>query len=457
MTHNSTLTPLRRSTIIAYALLGMPSAICLPAFYLHVMPHFLGSPHSATAVTGTILAIMLLLELTLPLLFGYGLDRIALNFGRRRFGWLCGAAITLAGLSAFLLPTLALREEPLLLLASGISLTIGWALMRVSQLAWAAELTNLYHQRSRLYFAGQAAITLGVLVGLGMPNIAAQSGILSAHLDITIFSAALSTCIVASLMLLRLADPRSEQAPEAFLESFKRIRTSPSWRRTLIAHCLNVFANTLPIALILHISIDVIGSSAIILPVIGTYLTMALIGLPIGLALARRCGKHQSWSAALIFTAAVVIWIPLLSTGDGLVLLIITALLGFTAGMELTLPAAIQADTVDSEELRNDTARAGFQFGLWQCAGKFSAGLAVLLALGLLITAGGREAIMPGSAAGATELILVTVGLLPPFAKLMAVTQIWSLPLDAAKQKELQDRLQARRAATSQQKAPDQR
>jgi Na+/melibiose symporter-like transporter len=107
--------------------------------------------------------------------------------------------------------------------------------------------------------------------------------------------------------------------------------------------------------------------------------------------------------------------------------------------------------------LRNDTARAGFQFGLWQCAGKFSAGLAVLLALGLLITAGGREAIMPGSAAGATELILVTVGLLPPFAKLMAVTQIWSLPLDAAKQKELQDRLQARRAGTSQQKAPEQR
>ena len=444
MTEDKVASPLNRLSIFAYALLGIPAATCLPVFYLYLIPTYLDSAPASVALLAIGLGSVRLLDTAIPLLFGHWADRLALPVGRRRAGWLCGAALIIIGLAVF--AWFAEEIGIAHLLAGGSALTIGSAIMRVSQLAWAAELTGNYHQRSRFYFAAQVAATLGILTGLTLPYLATNLAAFHLGIEGIILGTTTAICAVAGIMMLiHLPDPVAEPAPERVLPSFKRVNISPSWRRVLIAHSLNVFANSLPAILLVYISLDIIGSRAIILPTVGTYLAAALFGLPLGLALARRCGKHQSWSAALIFTSAVMIWIPLLGPGDSIVLLILAALIGFTAGMDWALPAAIQADTVDTESLRSDKVRAGFQFGLWLFASRCAMGLALIMTLGLIGLTSGIAAIQPGTAGKASELILVLAGLLPALAKLMAVTQIWNLPLDATKHKAIQDRLKARR------------
>ncbi|MCG5530377.1 MFS transporter [Halorhodospira halochloris] len=433
-----------RTAIFAYAMLGLPPAICLPAFYLYLVPPLIDTPQVSILFVGIIIAILRIVDTVTPLFFGYWSDRNSIPAGRRKLGWFCGATLMIIGLAVPLLIDDQWGKAQLLV--SGCALTFGLSIMRVSQLAWPAELSGYYHQRSRFYFAGQTTLTIGLIVGLALPFLATQSGVLTQGVDQAIFWSIVLLSLVASLMMLiYLPDPGSAPAPERFMQSFRRIRVSPSWRRLLIAHSLNIFANSLPVILVFHISMEVVGTSNIILPVVFTYLAAALVGLPIGLALARRCGKHQSWSAALIYTAAVLIWIPLLAEGDTLVMLILTALIGFTAGMDWALSAAIQADTVDSESLRNDTARAGFQFGLWLFAGRCALAVAILFAVGVLAITGGSAAITPGADKASNELILITAGLGSAFAKLIAVTQIWNLPLDATKHKEIQEKLRERR------------
>lgn len=434
-----------RLTLFAYALLGLPAAFSLPAILLYIVPAYLNHPLQGAAVLiGGGLVVLRLVDAIAPLWLGYLIDSMEVHSGRRRTGWMAGAALLLCGSALFMVVDVEQGAMPLLI-GGGVA-TLGWSMMRVSQLAWAAELTGYYHQRSRLYFAAQIATVLGLLAGMAIPYIAVETGGLQIDFTAAInLGTVVSIAVASLLMLLYLPDPATAPAPERFLASFSRIRLSPSWRRMLIAHSLNIFANTLSVLLIFHIGLDIIGNREIIIPVISTYLIAAFCGLPIGLALARRCGKHQSWSAALIFTVAVLIWLPLLGHDDGLELLILAALIGSTAAIDWTIPAAIQADTVDSEALRNDVARAGFQFGLWLFAGKLAIAAAVLVVLGMLFLGGGSAAIMPGEADGLEALILVLAGLVPAFAKLIAIAEVWSLPLDAAKHKEIQRRLMERR------------
>ncbi|WP_200194308.1 MFS transporter [Halorhodospira abdelmalekii] len=440
--------PVSGAALMAHALLGVPTALSLPAAYLYLVPTHLDGSGQALLVGGLILAAIRLLDTVAPWLLGYWSDRTPWRSGRRRRGWLLGSLLLLLGLLV-----MALAEEQtgpglaLLLLLSGVLCTLGWVLSRLSQLAWGAELTGLYHQRSRLYFTAQLLFLLTICASVALPLLIAEAGWPTIELPWLLLLGTLGAVALSGvLMATSLPGPPSDPAPERLLSSFHRLRESPTWRRVLIAHTLTTLANTLPVVLAAHLAYDVVADGRWLLPIVAAYLGCAWLGLPIGLALAQRYGKHVCWSAALIFAAAVLVWLPLLKPGDGLALVILAGLIGLTAGIDWSLPAAIQADTVDTETLRHDGARAGFQFGLWMVVSKLAMAAALLLAAGAVVLAVGPSGLMPGAAAEARETILWLAGIVPAILKLFALTQVWRLPLDATRQNQLRESIQLMRA-----------
>jgi Na+/melibiose symporter-like transporter len=139
----------------------------------------------------------------------------------------------------------------------------------------------------------------------------------------------------------------------------------------------------------------------------------------------------------MIWASAVFVWVPLLGPDDVWPFLAICLLSGLSLGVDMALPASIQADVVDVDRARGGGERAGLFFGIWGMATKLALALAVGLAFPLLALAGfDPDAAAPGS----LWALSLLYGALPVAFKLAAVALVWRFPLDRAALQSLQRR-----------------
>lgn len=167
-----------------------------------------------------------------------------------------------------------------------------------------------------------------------------------------------------------------------------------------------------------------------------------LLGIPLWLWLSRRIGKHRAWACSMLCAAAIFVWVPLLGEGDAWLFLIICLLSGLSLGIDMALPASIQADLVDRDTAHGGGQRTGLFFGLWGMATKLA--LALALAVGLafpLLALSGFDA-SDSNPDGLLALGLL-YGLTPIPFKLAAVWLMWGFPVDRgtqlARQRQVQD------------------
>ncbi|MCG5540312.1 MULTISPECIES: MFS transporter [unclassified Halorhodospira] len=438
-TPRSSATPSPLTTLV-YALAALPLAASVPPFFLQIAPQRLEAPEVAAVAVIAVLIALRLLDAVAVLVAGAWSDTVPLA-ARRRGGWWAGAGLTLAGLAPLLLLKPGTSLLPLLL--GGTLTTLGWVLMRVSHLAWGAELAAGYHDRTRLFTAAQLATLLGIGLGLGAPLLAVEVG--AARLDAlaALYLLLVGVTALAALAILALPDRQPAAPPGGFGVIARRLGGLRAWRRLLGAHTANVAANTLAAALLLPIAAGIVGDASAAPTALAAYLLAALIGLPLGAALALRYSKHAMWCAALVLAAAVLIWIPLLGPGHTLPLLILAALLGLTGGLDWALSAAIQADIPDVEAAHTGAPRTGLHFAVWSLAGRVGftlAGAAALLTVALAPP-------NPAPGTGEVSTLLLVAGIAPAALKLAAMGLMWDFPVDEIRHEALQRRIAERRAA----------
>lgn len=431
-----------RHTVLLYGLPGLPLAVLGIPLYVFLPPFYAETVGIATV--GLVLLVARLWDvLTDPLVGALG-DRLNIGPGRRKSLILVGTPLLLLAVEQLFRPPDEAGMSHLLVWSFLVYLA--WTLVALPYTAWGAELSRDYDQRASITGTREGFVIAGMLLAIALPATMVPDG--SADASLAWLSGMLWVTIPLGLglALLLVPEPRNVLPPVPWREGLRLLEENRPFFRLLTAYLLNGLANALPATLFLLFAQHVLVAEDAAGAMLITYFAAGLAGIPPWLWLARRIGKHRAWACSMLWAAAVFMWVPFLGEGDVRPFLLICLLSGLSLGIDIALPAAIQADLVDRDTAEGGGQRTGLYFGLWSMATKLALALAVGLAFPLLALAGfdatglghdhahghGHHAHEHGHDHGDGGLLALALlyGAAPVPFKLAAVWLMWRFPVD---------------------------
>jgi Na+/melibiose symporter-like transporter len=408
------------------AFLGLPLVVFLPPIYAEEFGLGL------TAV-GLMLMISRFWDLFSDPIAGYLGDRILTRPGRRRVMIYSGAPLLIFSCYMLFIPNGT--PDGLYLLVWSALLYTGWSWVVIPYSAWGAELSKDYTRRSHITTVREIYVLIGTITVVSLPfllNLSQDSRLLEL---IGLVFICLLILTIPGLMLV--SDLTSTVRRTGITAGYQLIANNLPLKRLLLAYLMNGIANAIPATLFLlyvEFVLHVEESRWLLLAI---YFSSGVLGLLIWLPLAKHVQKHSAWSVAMLFSCFIFIWVPLLSPGDFYLFALICLLTGLSLGIDMSLPAAIQADVIDIDRAGGGGERAGLYFGLWGMATKLSLALAIGFVYPLVQFSGFDPALPTSS--GTTALAL-SYGLLPIPFKLFAAWLVWHFPLDSHQVAKIQRR-----------------
>ncbi len=431
--------PIPLAVLAAYGGLALPMAagfialqVILPTFYAQALGL------SLSAVGGILLLARLWDLLTDPLV-GYFSDRTPAHWGRRRV-WVAASAPLLAA-SVWLLFNPGENASNTYLLLGAMAIYTAGTMAIVPFNAWGAELSSNYHQRSRA--AGSRVVfgLMGTLLALILIDNSSNSALQSSLLAISIL-------VLASLMVtvpaaLRWVPDRSTVTPEGnnFIAALQLLTRPSPFRRLLLAFLLNGFANAIPATLFLLFTTHVLQEPALAGPILFLYFLCSAIAVPFWVKVAGRCGKHQTWCAAVLIACLFFTGAPFLGAGDIAWYIAIVVGTGLMIGADLVLPSAINGDLIEWDAHENGQRRPGLFFALWGTASKLAFALAVGLIFPLLELLGFDTA--GDNSAAQLQGLAILYAVPSIVCKLAAVAMMRDFPIDEAEHQRIRNALAA--------------
>jgi len=412
------------------AALGLPLYIYLPTFYAQQLGIGL------TAV-GTALLIARVSDVLTDPLIGMLSDWLPIPSRRK---WLMAIATPLLILAIWALFIPPDGAGFWWLLSWSLLVYLAWSLLTLPYTAWGAELSGDYDQRSTITASRESFVLIGTLVAAGLP-LAMGIGSDAPGEALTVLAQLLAILLPVTVLLciLKVPEPNRRSDPIGFRAGLALLKQNRLFIRLLFAYLMNGIANGLPATLFL-----LFVSYVLVLPeqfglLLSAYFVSGLIGLPIGIKLAQRFNKHRVWGSSMLWAVVIFAWVPSLGAGDFVPFLIICILSGLSLGIDMALPASIQADVIDLDSAEGGGQRSGFFFGLWGMATKLSLALAVGIAFPLLDALGFDTQTAPVD----NNLLALSVlyGLLPIPFKLLAAWTIWRFPLGRQQHQAVQQQL----------------
>ncbi len=442
---------LRGSILLAYALPAFVVALPTIPVYIHLPALYGVELGLGLSTTGYVLLAARLFDTVTDPLVGAFCDRLGIR-GSYRKSWIALGAI-IAGIGLFKILNPPVGIEAGYLLAWSIVLYAGWTMVAVPYLAWGAELSAGYDERTRITSWREGLGLLGIVGAGALTAVTAGLGWSEAESTGAIAWAAIGLgAVVIPLMLRVVPEPaivRDGAETADIRRAFDGARTLIANRpflRLLSAWFLNGIANGIPAALFFLYLEHGLGADEQIRPqFILVYFVAAILFIPLWLRLSRRLGKHRAWCWAMICACAAFVAVPWIPEGHFTAFAVVCVVTGMALGADLSLPPAIQADVVDYDEMKFGRSRAGLQFALWSMSTKLALAVAVGLALPGL-EAAGFDPSAPTDAG--RRALTVIYALIPVVIKLTAIALIWRFPLTAEKHAVIRRKLNGRRVAT---------
>lgn len=433
--------------LLAYAApafpLGLPTIpafVLLPAFYADEVGLGL-------AVTGWVLLLARLLDMVTDPLIGALSDRTPGGFGRRKPWIFMGGLIGALGIVNLFAPPEGAGAAHLIIWSA--VLYLGWTMVAVPYTAWGAEISDDYHERSRIAGAREAAMILGVLAAGAVPAAALAAGWSQSEGLALVAWLAVGVGALTFLALLLVVPepgrPKTDRTFPSVRASLRALAANGPFVRLLAAWVVNGLSVGVAAALFpLYVQYVLGVGDTLRGALIFLYFLAGVLAVPVWLRLSRRLGKHRVWCLAMLMACAAFIWIPALGNGDVAVFVVICVVTGFALGADLALPPAMQADVIDLDTLRHRVRRAGVFFALWSMGTKFALALAVGTAFPALSFFGFET----GEEAGNSEEGLLALALIYGWAtvvlKAVAIALVWRHPIGARQQRAIRSRIDAR-------------
>jgi len=396
------------STAIPLAMLGLPLYIYLPTFYTE-------SVGLNVTIVGLILFFARLTDVITDPLVGLYSDRVQTRFGKRKPFILIGSLLLVGSFYALIHPPQQMIE--LWLLGFSILVYLGWSIVTIPYLAWSAEITSDYHEKTRLSASRELFTIMGVLSALLIPYLYEVSEYADKSLMILYIAFVIALLLMIPITLIGVKE-RIIKSGSSFtwVEIRSLWKKIPQLGRLQTAFTLNSFANALPATLFIFFVQLVLQEKEQTGPLLLLYFASGIVGLPFWTILAKKIGKRKSWQISMLLASAAFVFVPFLGSGDLIWFALITFVSGLSLGADMALPSSIQADVVQKVQSEK-RSYAGILFSIWAMLTKFALALSVGIGF-VILGVVGFDPVKP------TELALITLSLLygglPVMIKLIA-------------------------------------
>ena len=418
----------------ALAIPTIPAYIYLPTVYANSI---------GLTATGLILLGARFIDVISDPIIGIVSDNKITPWGRRKPWILIGSIIS--GFAILMLFQPPQQASISYLLIWAIFLYIGWTMVAVPYTAWGAELSNDYHQRSRITGTRESLTLLGILFAGAIPAISSKFGMLeNESLTVIAWTAVIIGLPSMIILLLFVKDHqinnKNTLSYSNSINSIKTLKNNPPFLRLVSSWFINGLANGIPATLFLlymEFALEIEQSRRSIL--ILSYFLSGVISIPLWIQLSKTYGKHRVWCYSMIITCIAFFFVLFLSPGDFVYFTLICLITGTGLGADLALPPALQADVIDFDKLINKQNRAGLCFAIWSMSSKLALALAVGIAFPLLEIMG-FSTTNENNVFAIQSLIVIYAGI-PIVLKVLAISMIWSFPITKNRQELIQKRL----------------
>jgi len=399
------MTPLPRARLLTYGGLGLPLSFAALPLYIHLAPFYSGM--ISLSMLGVILLALRFLDAAIDPMIGALFDRfphprslVALSIPLLGLGWM----------GVFTLPV-TLPVVPWLIVMLTLT-TVGYSLATVVHNTWGARLSNVPHERTRLFAAREGFGLVGVVLAAALPTLLAAS-LAEGLARMGWIFLGLLLGFAAFTLIATPAMQRSAHSP-GFRQMLRPL-ANPAFARFVPGYLLNGIAAALPATLVIFFIDDVLKLATHSGLFLVIYFLSGALGLPLWVRLAKRIGTLDAWLVSMALSIAAFAGAFWLGAGDLVGYALVCAASGLALGADLALPPALVADMIDADP----APQPGSYYGLLSFFAKLTLALAAGMALPLLDFWG----YAPGS--GNLFALSATYALLPIIMKFSALVWFW--------------------------------
>ena len=255
--------------------------------------------------------------------------------------------------------------------------------------ALGVELSQSYHERTRVFAWQHLFLALGTLCGLGAFALI-EAGDARARVQVfaLVGGAALAaTILFAAWRLPERAEYQGRGARNPW-HAFRDVLRNPHARLLLGMYAIETFGAGAIFVLAPYMAQYVYGDASLTTLLAGAYLVPQALLTPVWIALAHRLDKKRLWLASMIVTCCGFFTLTFLPAEMRLPLLGVLFVIGVAAGVGAVCAPAIKADIIDFDEYRTGERKEGAYLAVWNFVRKCSAALTPVLAMGSLQLAG---------------------------------------------------------------------
>ena len=461
---------LKRSTILVHGSVGMPLAIIGYPLVVYLPPFYAQEMGLNMALMALVLVLARLTDVITDPLMGMISDRWQTRFGRRKPWLVLGTPLMLISTVMIFMPPDGVGVWHLLIWT--ILMYIGWTMVTLPYGAWGAELSPLYHQRSRVTASREGFVLVGLFVAALVPAIVQNMGARYAagQTDGALMQALiwlvgrdgglgtgygpilasmgwlllilLPVTVLLVVAMVREAPPRSVQKTD-WKKGLRILKNNGPFKRLMLILLIVIIGESFRNAMSVFFMQHVIQIQAYIGVMYLLYFGIGILGIPFWLTLGRKIGKHRAFCVAVAISSASILGMFFLQAGQLVPFAIMFAIKGFCFAAFQFLPLSMLADIVDLDTARSKEHRTGLFFAMSGMAQKSAMAVGLGLSLGLLALVGFDATQTVHSDSSLMSLrVLYIVG--PVLMYMTAFMLARRYPLTSARQERIQSWIERR-------------
>ena len=380
-------------TTIVYGLPGLGAGYMYLLMSLYVMKFSTDVLLIAPAVMGVIFSISRIWDAVSDPIAGYLSDRTTFKFGRRRT-WMLISFIPISfGFLAVFSPPESMQGQSLDLwmMIAILSFYSAITLLNVPHMALGAELSEDYHERTRLFGVRHIGFTLGSILALvSMSLLISEEN--NPDGDVRQLAGSLAFYAIGAMsLMIFFAVSKLKENPEFQnrvnknpFKAFRDVWINPHAKILIIVLFIENLGGAVIGVLTLYVTQYIVEAPAWAPLIIFAYMLPSALSVPLWIPLSRRFGKIRLWVFSLAFTGISfggIFIIPFLdSVTDRLIVMFIGAALGgMAAGCGGAIGPSVKGDVIDYDEYLTGERKEGSYFAALNFVFKSATGIMLLV------------------------------------------------------------------------------
>jgi GPH family glycoside/pentoside/hexuronide:cation symporter len=324
---------------------------------------------------------------------GYLSDRTTFKFGRRRTWMLLSFVPISFGFLAVFSPPESMQGQSLDLwmMIAILSFYSAITLFNVPHMALGAELSEDYHERTRLFGVRHIGFTLGSILSLvSMSLLISEENnptgdVRELASNLAFFAVAVMSFMIFFSVSRLKEDPKFQnRVNKNPFKAFRDVWVNPHAKILIIVLFIENLGGAVIGVLTLYVTQYIVEAPAWAPIIIFAYMLPSALSVPLWIPLSRRFGKIRLWVFSLALTGISfggIFIIPFLdSVTDRLIVMFLGAILGgMASGCGGAIGPSVKGDVIDYDEYLTGERKEGSYFAALNFVYKSATGIMLLV------------------------------------------------------------------------------